>query len=199
MGLIGPIRGRGSLPHWPWRHGGPHPPYWCATPLLGGISPTSGREGGCHPSSAYIRRGRRALLFISINSLFLPPFSFLEWTPLIWRLVGDFSTIRTPSCCWNRDPNPSSFRGSSGSEPEGRRVYCMCIISRGTTLVGLLRRCGRIVRSSSTTFLRGRNPVIGYKDRVASGVIVDLCGIGDCRYDYINHILAGTFPASRTT
>jgi hypothetical protein len=45
--------------------------------------------------------------------------------------------------------------------PEGRRVYCMCIIPRGTTLVVLLRRRGRIARSSSTTFRRGRNPVIG--------------------------------------
>ena len=33
-----------------------------------------------------------------------------------------------------------------------------------------------------------------YKDQVAFGVIVDLRGIGDCRYDYINHVHAGTFP-----
>src|SRR3954469_17686512 len=45
--------------------------------------------------------------------------------------------------------------------PEGRRVYCMCIIPRGTTLVVLLRRRGRIARSLSTTFRRGGNPVIG--------------------------------------
>src|SRR4051812_31531413 len=45
--------------------------------------------------------------------------------------------------------------------PEGRRVYCMCIIPRGTTLVVLLHRRGRIARSSSPTFRRGRNPVIG--------------------------------------
>src|SRR4051812_4945820 len=45
--------------------------------------------------------------------------------------------------------------------PEGRRVYCMCIIPRGTTLVVLLHRRGRIARSSSATFRRGRNPVIG--------------------------------------
>ena len=45
--------------------------------------------------------------------------------------------------------------------PEGRRVYCMCIIPRGTTLVVLLHRRGRIARSSSAMFRRGRNPVIG--------------------------------------
>src|SRR3954465_10618015 len=78
---------------------------------------------GLPPSLAYIRRGRGALLFTSYfetsSLLSLPPFSFLEWNPLVWRLhlVGDFSTIHTPSCCWNRDPNPSSFRCSSGSEP----------------------------------------------------------------------------------
>src|ERR1041385_8057095 len=51
--------------------------------------------------------------------LSLSIFSFLERTPLVWRLhwVGGFSTIRTPSCCW--DPNPSSFRCSPGSEPGG--------------------------------------------------------------------------------
>ena len=38
-------------------------------------------------------------------------------------------------------------------------------------------------------------PSSAYKDRVASGVIVDLRGIGDCRYDYTNHVQAGTFPA----
>src|SRR4051812_42293655 len=45
--------------------------------------------------------------------------------------------------------------------PEGRRVYRMCIIRRGTTLVVLLHLRGRIVWSSSTMFRRGRNPVIG--------------------------------------
>ena len=34
-----------------------------------------------------------------------------------------------------------------------------------------------------------------YKDRVATGVIMDLRGIRDCRYDYTNHVHAGTFPA----
>ena len=34
-----------------------------------------------------------------------------------------------------------------------------------------------------------------YKDQVASRVSVDLRGIGDCRYDYTNHVHAGTFPA----
>src|ERR1041385_1863490 len=104
---------------------GPTPFIHGAPPPLG-ISPTPEVEGGGgHPSLAYIRRGRGALLimiFFEISShLSLPPFSFLEWTPLVWslHLVGDFSTIRTPSCCWNRDPNPSSFRCSYGSEPGG--------------------------------------------------------------------------------
>src|ERR1041385_4729971 len=103
---------------------GPTPLNRCATPSLG-ISPTPEVDGGWHPSLAYIRRGRGALLFIiyfEISShLSLPLFSFLEWTPLVWslHLVGDFSTIRTSSCCYNRDPNPSSFRCSTGSEPGG--------------------------------------------------------------------------------
>src|SRR3954470_16458958 len=74
-------------------------------------------------------------------------------------------------------------------------VQCMRVIPRGATLVVLLHRRGRIAASSPTTFRRGRNPVIGLKDRVAIGVIVDLHGIGDCRYDYTNHVHAGTFPA----
>ena len=45
--------------------------------------------------------------------------------------------------------------------PEGRWVYRMCIIPRGTTLVVLLHRRGRIARSSPTMFRWGRNPVIG--------------------------------------
>ena len=44
---------------------------------------------------------------------------------------------------------------------EGRQVYRMCIIPRGTTLVVLLHRRGRIAKSSAATFQRGRNPVIG--------------------------------------
>src|SRR4051812_7827253 len=63
MGLIGPIRGRGSPLHGPWRHEGPHPLIWCATPSLG-ISPTPEVEGGWNPSLAYIGRGRGALLII---------------------------------------------------------------------------------------------------------------------------------------
>src|ERR1044071_532547 len=60
-------------------------------------------------------------IFEISSHLSLPLFSFLEWTPLFWsiHLVGDFSTICTPLCCWNRDPNPSSFRCSTGSEPGG--------------------------------------------------------------------------------
>src|ERR1041385_4204106 len=79
--------------------------------------------------------------------------------------------------------------------PEGRRVHHMCVIPRGATLVVLLHRRGRIATSSPTTFRRGHNPVIGLKDRVAIGVIMELRGIWDCRYDYTNHVHAGTFPA----
>src|ERR1041384_1929928 len=105
---------------------GPTPFIHGAPPSLG-ISPTPEVEGGWHPSLAYIRRGRVPFFFIQIDlrqvsliSLSLL-FSFLEWTPLVWslHLVGYFSIIRTPSCCWNRDPNPSSFRCSTGSEPGG--------------------------------------------------------------------------------
>ena len=107
---------------------GPTPLIGAPPPPLGLVPPRRWR-GGWHPSLAYIRRGRGALLIhtiqidlrqVSLISLsLLSP--FLEWTPLVWslHLFGDFSTIRTPSCCWNRDPNPSSFRCSTGSEPGG--------------------------------------------------------------------------------
>ena len=54
----------------PMGHGamrGPHPP-WAApfTPSLG-ISPTPEVEGGWHPSLAYMRRGRGALLIHNTN------------------------------------------------------------------------------------------------------------------------------------
>src|SRR3954462_7396103 len=79
-----------------------------------------------HPSLSYIRRVGALFLheFLRQVLVSLPPFSFLEWTPLVWslHLVGDFSSIRTSSCCWNRDPNPSSFCCSSGSEPGGTSV-----------------------------------------------------------------------------
>src|SRR4051812_40697673 len=64
--------------------------------------------------------------------------------------------------------------------PEGRRVHRMCVILRGATLVALLHRRGCIATSSPTTFRQGRNSIIGLKDRVAIGVIVELRGIGDC-------------------
>ena len=57
MGLIGPIRGRGSLPLGPWRHRGAHPPLFGAPPPSLGFSTTWEVEGGWHPSLAYIRRG----------------------------------------------------------------------------------------------------------------------------------------------
>ena len=124
MGLRGPIRGERESS--PMGHGamrGAHPPLLVRHPPPLGISPTWEVGRGWHPSLSYIRRGIGALLFIIflrqvLISLSLS-LSFLEWTPLIWRLhlVGDFSTILTPSCCWNRDLNPSSFRCSTGSEP----------------------------------------------------------------------------------
>src|SRR4051812_4517729 len=120
MGLKRPIRGGGSLPPWAMRQGrGPlplgrrtTPPWWDKSHI--------GEGWRLPPSFADIRRGRGALFFTTLK-FSLPPFSFLEWTPLVWSLylVGDISTIRTPSCCWNRDPNPSSFRCSTGSEPGG--------------------------------------------------------------------------------
>src|SRR4051812_40323053 len=75
MGLIGPIRGGGSLPLGPCAKGGPLP-HWPAHLPPSGISPTSGRDGGSIPSLAYLRRGRGALFGHSIEfflSLFLLP------------------------------------------------------------------------------------------------------------------------------
>ena len=99
---------------------------------------------------------------INFVGLSLSIFPFLERTPLVWRLhlVGDFSTIRTHCRAAGIRIHLLSAALLVRS-PEGRRVYCMCIIPRGTTLVVLLHRRGRIARSSSTTFRRGRNPVIG--------------------------------------
>ena len=64
MGLIGPIRGTGSLPHGQCRHRGAHPPLFGVPHLFLGFSPTWEVKGGWHPSLAYIRRGRGALLII---------------------------------------------------------------------------------------------------------------------------------------
>src|ERR1044071_7847435 len=100
--------------------------------------------------------------------LSLPPFSFLEWTPLVWslHLVGDFSTIRT-----HRRAAGIRIHLLSAAllvrSPEGRRVYCMCIIPRGTTLVVLLHR---VVVSRGLHQQRSDGDVIPssvYMDRVA--------------------------------
>src|SRR4051812_1029021 len=132
------------------------------------------------------------------KNLSLPPFSFLKWTPLVWRLhlVGDFSTIRTPSYCWNRDPNPSSFRCSIGSEPGGTSGIPYVYNPARHYTCGATSSwwpCRKLFIDNVPT--EDVIPSSVYKDRVATGVIVDLRGIGDCRYDYTNHVHAGTFPA----
>src|SRR4051812_43919444 len=64
MGLIGPIRGRGSPPPWAMAPREGPLPLLVRHPLPLWNSPTWEVGGGCAPSLAYIRRGRGALLFI---------------------------------------------------------------------------------------------------------------------------------------
>ena len=118
---------------------------------------------------AYIRRGRVPFFFIQIDlrQVSLISLSLLSPSSSGLPLFGGYT--------WLGISPPYARRRAAGigirihllsaallvRSPEGRRVYCMCIIPRGTTLVVLLHRRGRIARSSSTTFRRGRNPVIG--------------------------------------
>src|SRR4051812_5385201 len=108
---------------------GPTPPPLMVDPLAPlGFCPTWGVLGGGNPSLAFIRRGWGAFFLHNID-LSLSPFSFLERFPLVWSLhwVGGFSTIRMPSCYWNLDSNPSSFRCSPDSEPVGNVGYIVCV------------------------------------------------------------------------
>jgi hypothetical protein len=118
---------------------------------------------------AYIRRGRVPFFFIQIDlrQVSLISLSLLSPSSSGLPLFGGYT--------WLGISPPYARRRAAGigirihllsaallvRSPEGRRVYCMCIIPRGTTLVVLLHRRGRIARSSSATFRRGRNPVIG--------------------------------------
>src|ERR1041385_4093397 len=81
-----------------------------------------GEGEGVEPLLGLYKEGWGA--FFNTTLSFSLSFSDLEGTPLVWslHLVGGFTIIRTPSRCWNQDPNQSSFHCSSGSEPEGTSV-----------------------------------------------------------------------------
>src|SRR3954463_10585807 len=127
------------------KRGATPPLIWCATPSLG-ISPTPEVEGGWHPSLAYIRRGRGALLFIISLRQVLFSLSLLSPSSGGLPLFGGYT--------WLGISPPYARCRAAGigirihllsaallvRSPEGRRVYCMCIIPRGTTLMVLLRR-----------------------------------------------------------
>src|SRR3954468_1390708 len=148
---------------------GAHPPRAAPKPPSLGISPTPEVEGGWHPSLAYIRMGRVPFFFIQIDlrQVSLISLSLLSPSSSGLPLFGGYT--------WLGISPPYARRRAAGigirihllsgallvRSPEGRRVYRMCIIPRGTTLVVLLHRRGRFARSSSTTFPRGRNPNIG--------------------------------------
>src|ERR1041384_6810551 len=139
---------------------GAHPPRTAPKPPYFGISPTPEVEGGWHPSLAYIRRGRVPFFFIQIDlrqvslislsllspsSSGLPLFGVYTWlgiSPLYARCCAAGIMIRIHLLS----------AALLVRSPEGHRLYCMCIIPRGTTLLVLLRRRGHIARSSSTTF-----------------------------------------------
>src|ERR1041385_1206006 len=118
------MRGRGSLPLGLGAKGGAHPPHGRRTPppLWGLVPHGEGRR--VPPSLAYKRRGGGAFSQHNIEFFLSLSFSDLERTPLVWslHLVGGFTIIRTPSRCRNRDPDHSSFRCSSASEPGGTSV-----------------------------------------------------------------------------
>jgi hypothetical protein len=82
-----------------------------------------GEGEGVEPLLGLYKEGWGCLFQHNIEFLSLS-FSDLERTPLVWslHLVGGFTIIRTPSRCRNRDPDQSSFRCSSGSEPGGTSV-----------------------------------------------------------------------------
>src|SRR4051812_45942236 len=140
-----------------------------AHPLPLGLVPPRKWRGGWHPSLAYIRRGRVPFFFIKIDLrlVSLISLSLLSPSSSGLPLFGGYT--------WLGISPPYAYRRAAGIgirihllsaallvwSPEGRRVYCMCIIPRGTTLVVLLHCRGRIARSSSSTFRRGRNPIIG--------------------------------------
>src|ERR1041384_1549810 len=126
---------------------------------------------GLPPSLSYIRRGRGAFLIHTINidlrQVSLISLSLLSPSSSGLPLFGVYTWLGTFSLYARRRAAGIGIRIHLLSaallvrSPKGRRVYCMCIIPRGTTLVVLLHRRGRIARSSSATFRRGRNPVIG--------------------------------------
>src|SRR4051812_3726219 len=115
-----------------------------------GISPTPEVEGGWHPSLAYIRRGRGAFLIHDFLRQVL--FSLVLLSPSLrgLPLFGVYTWLGISPPCACRCAAGIGIRIHLLSaarlvrSPEGRRVYCICIIPRGATLVALLHRCGRI-------------------------------------------------------
>src|SRR4051812_6690495 len=125
-----------------------------------------GEGEGWSPSLAYIRRGGGAFFNITLSfslSLFLRP----RADSLVWslHLVGGFTIIRTPLRCRNRDPDQSSFRCSSGSEPGGTSVASyVCNPARhytcgATSSSEVLQHDREVVGSESTH--RGTFPSFG--------------------------------------
>ena len=118
---------------------------------------------------AYIRSGRGALFFIpfDLRQVSLISLSLLSPSLSGLPLFGVYTWLGFSPLYARRRAAGIRIRIHLLSaallvrSPEGRRVYCMYIIPRGTTHVVLLHCRGRIARSSSTTFRRGRNPVIG--------------------------------------
>src|SRR3954464_8977498 len=134
----------------------PPPPLLVHPPPLG-ISPTPEVEGGWHPSLAYIRRGRGALLIINFLRHVLISLSLLSTSSSGLPLFGGYTWLGISPLYARRRAAGIGIRIHLLSvallvrSAEGRRVYCMCIIPQGTTLVVLLHRRGGIARSSSAT------------------------------------------------
>src|ERR1041384_3377650 len=130
-----------------------------------------GEGEGVEPLLGLYKEGWGCLFQHNIEFLSLS-FSDLERTPLVWslHLVGGFTIIRTPSCCRNRDPDQSSFRWSSGSEPGGTSVApYVCNPARhytcgATSSLEVLQHDREVVGSESTpTTFEERFPISVFK------------------------------------
>src|ERR1041384_6601843 len=112
-----------------------------------------GEGEGVEPLLGLYKEGWGCLFQHNVEFLSLS-FSDLERTPLVWSLhmVGGFTIIRTVSRCRNWDPDQSSFRCSSSSEPGGTSVASyVCNPARHYT-------CGA---TSSSEVLQHNREVVG--------------------------------------